>query len=116
MIKMVMKVIRKIVTRGVTDGTSNQGSGDAGVTNLPILGTNGGGDNEIPNPSSYLNLDQHENEEDEGSAEHEGDVNEEDEAERALVCTLSASQVRHPKMTTSQKKTTSSQSNGTQVV
>jgi hypothetical protein len=76
------------------DDTSNQGSGDAGATNLPILGQDGDGDNEIPSPSSYLNLDQHENEE---NAEHEGDVNKEDErnVEQALVDTLSASQVRH---------------------
>jgi hypothetical protein len=61
------------------DDTTNQGSGDARATKLPILGPDGDGDNEIPSPSSYLNLDQYENEEDEGNAEHEGDVNEEDE-------------------------------------
>jgi hypothetical protein len=44
-----------------------------------------------------LNLDQHENEEDDGNAKHEGDVNEEDKgnAEQALVGILLASQVRH---------------------
>jgi hypothetical protein len=44
-----------------------------------------------------LNLGQHENEEDATNAEHEGDVNEEEEGntEQALVDTLSASQVRH---------------------
>jgi hypothetical protein len=39
------------------DGTTNQGSGDARATNLPILGLDGDGDNEIPSPSSYLNLE-----------------------------------------------------------
>jgi hypothetical protein len=54
------------------------------------------GDREHPSPSSYLNLDQHENEEDATNAKHEGDVNEEEEgnAEQALMGTLSASQVR----------------------
>jgi hypothetical protein len=64
------------------------------------------GDNENYSPSMYLNLNQddagnveHEggdNEEDDArNAEHESDVNEEDEenAEQALVGTLSASQV-----------------------
>jgi hypothetical protein len=71
--------------------TTNQGSGDAGATNLTILGPDGDGDNENLSPSSNLNLDQHENEEDEGNAEHEGDVNEEDEGndKQALVDTLS---------------------------
>jgi hypothetical protein len=66
---------------------------------LPILGPDyddEDGDNEIPSPSSYLNLDQHENEEDVTNVEHEGNVNEEEgNAEQALVDTLSASQVRH---------------------
>jgi hypothetical protein len=54
------------------------------------------GDREHPSPSSYLNLDQHENEEDATNAKHEGDVNEEEgNAEQALMGTLSASQVRH---------------------
>jgi hypothetical protein len=54
------------------------------------------GDNEVHSPSSYLNLNQDENEGDATNAEHEGDANEEDEgnAEQVLVCTLSASQVR----------------------
>jgi hypothetical protein len=80
------------------DNTTNQGSADATAPNLPILGPDDDedGDNEIPSPSSNLNLDQHENEEDAIDAEHEGDVNEEEErnAEQALVDTLSASQVR----------------------
>jgi hypothetical protein len=79
------------------DDTTNQGSGDARAHNLPILGSDHDedGGNEIPSPSSYLNLDQHENE-DATNAEHEGDVNEEEEgnAEQALVDTLSVSQVR----------------------
>jgi hypothetical protein len=70
-----------------------------GAPNLSILGPdhdNEDGDNEIPSPSSYLNLDQHENEEDVANAEYEGDVNkEEGNIEQALVNTLSASQVRH---------------------
>jgi hypothetical protein len=66
---------------------------------LPILGPDFDdeyGDNKIPSPSSYLNLDHHENEKDATNAEHEGDVNEEVEGniEQALVDTLSASQVR----------------------
>jgi hypothetical protein len=79
------------------DDTTNQGIGDAGAPNLPILGSDHDedGDNEIPNPSSYLNLDQHENKEDATNAKHEGDVNEEQEgnAGQALVDTLPASQV-----------------------
>jgi hypothetical protein len=39
------------------DDTTNQGCGYAGATNLQILGPYGDGDNEIPSPSSYLNLD-----------------------------------------------------------
>jgi hypothetical protein len=81
------------------DETTNQASGDAGAPNLPILGPDHDedGDNEIPSPSSYLNLDQHDNEEDATNAKHEGDVNEEEEgkANQALEDTLSASQVRH---------------------
>jgi hypothetical protein len=80
------------------DETTNHGSDDAGAPNLPILGPNHDkdGDNEIPSPSSYLNLDQHDNEEDATNAEHEGDVNEDEEgkANQALVDTLSLSQVR----------------------
>jgi hypothetical protein len=60
------------------DDTTNQRSGDAGATNLPILGLDGDGGNGIPSPSSYLNLDQREHE-DEGNAQHEGDANKEDE-------------------------------------
>jgi hypothetical protein len=77
------------------DDTTNQRSGDVGATNLPILGLDGDGGNGIPSPSSYLNLDQREHE-DEGNAQHEGDANKEDEwnAEQALVGTLSGSQVR----------------------
>jgi hypothetical protein len=53
-------------------------------------------DREHPSPSSYLNLDQHKNEEDATNAKHEGDVKEEEEgnAEQALADTLLASQVR----------------------
>jgi hypothetical protein len=83
------------------DDTTNQGSGDAGAPNLPNLPTgpdleNEDGDRKHPSPSSYLNLDQHENEKDATNAEHEDDVNEEEEGnvEQALVDTLSASQVR----------------------
>jgi hypothetical protein len=92
------------------DDTTNQGSGDARAPNL-LIGPDPedeDGDHEIPSPSSYLNLDQHGNEEDTTNAEqtlaptnaeHEGDVNEEEEeeeenVEQALVDTLSASQVR----------------------
>jgi hypothetical protein len=90
------------------DDTTNQRSGDAKAPNLstgPDL-EDEDSDCEIPSPSSYLNLDQHENEEDATNAEqalattnaeHEGDVNEEEEegnAEQALVDTLSASQMR----------------------
>jgi hypothetical protein len=78
------------------DDTTNQVSGDAGAPNLPKLGPNHDdedGDNEIPSPSSYLNLDQYENEEDATNAEHEGDVNEEEDGnvEQVPVDTLSAS-------------------------
>jgi hypothetical protein len=89
------------------DDTTNQGSGDAEAPNLPTGPDleDEDGDRKIPSPSSYLNLDQHENEEDATNAEqalaptnteHEGDVNEEEEenVEQALVDTLSASQVR----------------------
>jgi hypothetical protein len=79
------------------DDTTDQRSGDAGALNLPILGLDHqeDGDNEIPSPSSYLNLDQHENEENATNTEHASDVNEEEEnVEQALVDTLSASQVR----------------------
>jgi hypothetical protein len=86
--------------RDYEDDTTNQGSGDARALNLPILGLDHeeDGDNKIPSPSSYLNLDQHENEEDASNAEHASDVNEEEEEEndeQALVNTLSVSQVRH---------------------
>jgi hypothetical protein len=81
------------------DGTSNQGSGDAGAPNLPIVGPDRedkDGDNESHSPSVDLNLNQDENEEDAINAEHEGNENEEDErnAEQALVGSFSASQVR----------------------
>jgi hypothetical protein len=89
------------------DDTTNQGSGDARAPNLPTGPDleDEDGDREIPSPRSYLNLDQHENEEDTTNAEqalaptnaeHEGDVNEEEEGnvEQALVDTLSVSQVR----------------------
>jgi hypothetical protein len=89
------------------DDTTNQGSDDARAPNLPTGPDleDEDGDHEIPSPSSYLNLDQHENEEDATNteqalaptnAEHEGDVNEEEEGnvEQALVDTLLASQVR----------------------
>jgi hypothetical protein len=80
------------------DDATNQGSGDAGVPNLPIGSDHEDedGDNESHSPSTYLNLNQDENEEDARNAEHEGDENEEDEgnAEQALVGALSASQVR----------------------
>jgi hypothetical protein len=86
------------------DYTTNQGSGDAEAPNLPKLGPDHDdkdGDNESYIPSTYLNLSQDENEEDATNAEHEGDGNEEDEAnvEETLVNALSASQVRcghHP--------------------
>jgi hypothetical protein len=80
------------------DDTTNQGSGDARVPNL-LIGTDHedeDGDNESHSPSTYLNLNQDENEEDARNAEHEDDENEEGEgnAEQALVDALSASQVR----------------------
>jgi hypothetical protein len=81
----------------IVDDTTNQGSGDTRAPNLTILRPDHDedGDNEIPSPSSYFNLDQHENEEDATNVEHEGDVNEEEgNAEQALMDTLSASQVR----------------------
>jgi hypothetical protein len=58
--------------------TSNQGSGDEGAPNLPILGLDHedeDGDNENSTPSIYLNLNQDENEEDATNAEHEGNEN-----------------------------------------
>jgi hypothetical protein len=81
------------------DDTTNQGSGDAGGPNFPILGSDHedeDGDNEIHSPSSYLNLNHTENEEAATNAEHEGDGNEEDERNvvQALVGALSISQVR----------------------
>jgi hypothetical protein len=81
------------------DGTSNQGSGDVGAPNLPIVGPNRGdedGENESHSPSVYLNLNQDENE-DATNAENEGNKNEEDEgnAEQALVGSFSVLQVRH---------------------
>jgi hypothetical protein len=81
------------------DDTTNQGSGDVKAPNLPILGPDHedkDGDNKSHSPSTYLNLNQDENEEDATNIEHEGDGNEEDEAnvEQALVGTLSALQVR----------------------
>jgi hypothetical protein len=45
-------------------GTTNQGRGDAGAPILPRLGPDfddEDGDNEVYNPSSYLNLNQDEN-------------------------------------------------------
>jgi hypothetical protein len=81
------------------DDTTNQGSGDVGAPNLPTVGPDyedEDGDNKSHSPSSYLNLNQDENEEDATNAEHEGDENEEDKgnAEQVLVGALSASQVR----------------------
>jgi hypothetical protein len=65
---------------------------------LPALGPDRAdedGDNESHSPSTYLNLNQDENE-DTTNVEHESDGNEEDEGnvEQALVGALSASQVR----------------------
>jgi hypothetical protein len=82
------------------DDTTNQGSGDAEAPNLPILGPDHNDeddDNESHSPTTYLNLNQDENEEDATNAKHEGDGNEEDEGnvEQALAGTLLASQVRH---------------------
>jgi hypothetical protein len=78
------------------DGSTNQGSDDVGVPNLPIVGPDRedeDGDNESHSPTIYLNLNQDENEEDATNAEHEGNKNEEDEGnvEQALVGSLSAS-------------------------
>jgi hypothetical protein len=75
------------------DDITNQGSGDAGAPDLPILGSDHedeDGDNENHSPSTYLNLNQDENEEDAINAECEGDGNEEDEGsvEQAIVGTL----------------------------
>jgi hypothetical protein len=93
--------------------TTNQGSGDAGAPDLSIGPDHEDedGDNENHSPSVYLNLNQGDEEDDAGNAEHEGgeneddarnvehegDVNEEDEGnvEQALVSTLSTSQLRH---------------------
>jgi hypothetical protein len=78
------------------DDTTNEGSGYAGVPNLPIVEPYYDGDNKNYSPSTYLKLNQDENKEDATNAEHEGDGNEENEgnAELALVGTLSATQVR----------------------
>jgi hypothetical protein len=80
------------------DGTTNQGNGDAGASNLPIVGPDREDEDgdESHSPSVYLNLNQDENEEDATNVEHEGNENEEDEGnvEQALVGSLSASQVR----------------------
>jgi hypothetical protein len=83
----------------IEDDTTNQGRGDAGAPILPRLGPDfddEDGDNEVQSPSSYLNLNQDENEGDATNVEHEGDANEEDKGnvEQALVGTLLASQVR----------------------
>jgi hypothetical protein len=81
------------------DDTTNQGRGDAGAPILPRLGPDfddEDGDIEVHSPSSYLILNQDDNDGDATNAELEGDANEEDEgnAEQALVVTLTASQVR----------------------
>jgi hypothetical protein len=80
------------------DDTTNQGSDDVEVPNLPMGSDHDDedGDNECHSPSTNLNLNQDENEEDARNVEHEGDENEEDEgnAEQDLVGALSASQVR----------------------
>jgi hypothetical protein len=63
------------------DDTTNQGSGDAGAPNLPILGPDHedeDGDNDNHSPSVYLNLNQDDEEDDARNVEHEGDENEED--------------------------------------
>jgi hypothetical protein len=77
------------------DDTTNQEIGDAREPNLPIGPDHEDedGDNKSHNPSTYLNLNQADEEDDARNAEHEGDENEEDEenAEQALVGTLSAS-------------------------
>jgi hypothetical protein len=80
------------------DDITNQGSGDVKAPNLPILGPDHedeDGDRESHGPSTYLNLNQDENEEYVTNSEHEGDENEEDKGngEQALVGTLSTSQV-----------------------
>jgi hypothetical protein len=77
------------------DDITNQGSDDAGVANLLILGPNyedEDGDNENHSSSVYLNF----NQDDARNVEHEGDENEEDERnhKQSLVGALSASQVR----------------------
>jgi hypothetical protein len=80
------------------DDTTNQGSGHAGAPNLPLGPDHEDedGGNRSHSPSTYLNLNQDENEEDVRNAKHEGNENEEDEgnAEQVLVDALSASQVR----------------------
>jgi hypothetical protein len=61
------------------DDTTNQGRGDVGAPILPRLRPDlddEGGDNEVHCPSSYLNLNQDENDRDATNAEHEGDANE----------------------------------------
>jgi hypothetical protein len=79
--------------------TTNQGSVDVGAPNFWIGPDHEDedGDNENHSPSMYLNLNQDDEEDDAGNAEHEGGENEEDEGnvEPALVGTLSISQVRH---------------------
>jgi hypothetical protein len=86
------------IGQDLEDDTTNQGSGDARVPNLPIGPDHEdeNGDNESQSPSTYLNMNQDENEEDARNAEQESDENEEDEgnAKQALVGALSAPQVR----------------------
>jgi hypothetical protein len=86
------------IGQDLEDDTTNQGSGDARVPNLPIGPDHEdeNGYNESQSPSTYLNMNQDENEEDARNAEQESDENEEDEgnAEQALVGALSAPQVR----------------------
>jgi hypothetical protein len=80
------------------DDTTNQGSGDAGAPNLPILEPeheNEDGDNENHSSSVYLILNQDDKEDDSRNDEHEGDEKEDEgNVEQALVGALSASQVR----------------------
>jgi hypothetical protein len=54
--------------------TTNQGSGDAGALNLPIVPDHEDedGDNENHSPSMYLNLNQDNEEDDARNAEHGG--------------------------------------------
>jgi hypothetical protein len=81
------------------DDTTNQESGDPRAPNLPIGPDHEDedGDNECHSPSTYLNLNQDDEEYDARNAKHEGDELEEDEGivEQALVDALLASQVRH---------------------